>query len=86
MSGFFDRVHVPKWRIVSYAIVAAIGVATLGYLLHDHSYYFAAVPCGLFVGIWGFFADKIRTNPKLAEAVAELRKQNERKKAEKKDP
>jgi hypothetical protein len=85
MSGFFDRVHVPKWRIVSYAIVSAIGVATLGYLLHDHSYYFAAVPCGLFVGIWGFFADKIRTNPKLVEAVAELRKQNEIKKAEKKD-
>jgi hypothetical protein len=85
MSGFFDRVLVPKWRIVSYAIVAAVGLVALGYLLHDQVCYFAAIPCGLFVGIWGFVADKIRTNPKLAEAVAELRKQNERKKAEKKD-
>jgi hypothetical protein len=59
--------------------------AIIGYFSHKQAFYFAVVPGGLFVGIFGFLGDKARTNPMFAEKVVKLRKQNERKKAEKKD-
>ena len=72
-------------RIVLYAIVAVMGVTTLGYLTHEQAFYYAAIPCGLFVVVFGFVGDQARTNQKLAEAVAELKKQNG-KKTDKRDP
>jgi hypothetical protein len=61
MSSIFDRVPVPKWRIVLYGLIAAAGVASLGYLTHDPSFYVAAVPCGFVIGFVGIVLSKTRT-------------------------
>jgi len=61
MSTIYDRVPVPKWRIVSYAFVAGVGVASIGYVSHDSSFYIAAAPCGLFIGVVGIVLSRVRT-------------------------
>jgi hypothetical protein len=54
-------VPVRKWRVILYAIFAAAGVASLGYLTHDPSFYVAAVSCAFLIGFVGIVFSNART-------------------------
>jgi hypothetical protein len=62
MSDFLERKPVPLWRIVCYGILAAVGVATIGYYNHDHRLYVFAIISGVFIGVFGFALSWTRAN------------------------
>ena len=55
------------WRIVSYGILAAAGVATVGYFQNDYRLYIFAAVCGVFIGGFGFALSWGRANVKPIE-------------------
>lgn len=65
MSDLYTRKPVPIWRIVLYGILAATGVAALGYYQNDHRLYIAAVFCGVFIGGVGFLLSWAGSNIKI---------------------
>jgi hypothetical protein len=71
MSDFYSRKPVAKWRIVSYGILAAAGMAALGYFQHDHSLYFFAGIAGAFICGFGFFLSAVRASVKPVQVVPE---------------
>jgi hypothetical protein len=58
---------VPMARIVFYGILAAAGVAAIGYLQNDYRLYIAAAFCGIFIGGFGFALSWTRANIKPVE-------------------
>jgi len=69
MSGFYTRKPVAIWRIVSYGILAAAGVAAVGYFQNDHRLYIAAAVCGVVIGGFGFVLSWGRANIKPIQIV-----------------
>jgi hypothetical protein len=71
VNDIFERKPVPLWRLVSYGLLAAVGVALIGYLSHDRSWLIAipAIICGVVVTGFGFFLNVARTssNPRRFE-------------------
>jgi hypothetical protein len=68
MSDFYTHEPVPMWHIVFYGILAAAGVAAVGYFESDHRLYIAAAFCGVFIGGFGFLLSWMRANVKPVEA------------------
>jgi H+/Cl- antiporter ClcA len=67
VSDFYTRNPVAMWRIVFYGILAAVGVAAIGYFQHDHRLYFAAAFCGVVIGGFGFVLSWTRASVKLIQ-------------------
>jgi hypothetical protein len=67
MTDFYTHEPVAMSRIVFYGILAAAGVAVVGYLNNDHRLYIAAVFCGVFIGGFGFVLSWTRANVKPVE-------------------
>lgn len=64
MSDFYTRKPVPIWRISLYGVLAAAGVATIGYIQHDGRLYLMAIIAGAFIGGFGFWLSWTRANVK----------------------
>src|ERR1035437_1260231 len=64
MSDFYSRKPVAMWRIVFYGILAAGGVAAVGYFTNDRGLYIAAAFCGGFIGGFWFFFCYVRAKVK----------------------
>ena len=69
MSDFYSRKPVGTWRIVFYGILAAAGVAAVGYFQHDPQLYIFAGIAGAFIGGFGFLLSWARANVKPVEGV-----------------
>src|ERR1700744_2468377 len=54
MSDFYSREPVPMWHIVSYGILAALGIVAVGYVSHDRGLYIFAPITGVFICGFGF--------------------------------
>lgn len=74
MNDFYARKPVAMWRITGYGILAAVGVATVGYLQKDHRLYIAAAFFGIVIGGFGFVLNWSRAVIKPIEAAPGLPK------------
>jgi hypothetical protein len=72
MNDFPEPKRVPTWRIVFYGLLAAAGVAGIGYWQHDRNLYVFAFFAGICIGGFGFVL-------KLARTSSEIRDEAERK-------
>ena len=68
MSDFYSRKPVATWRIVFYGILAAAGVAAVGYFEGDHRLYYFAAFAGAMIGGFGFLLSWTRSNVKAVSA------------------
>lgn len=73
MNGFPEPNSVSKWRIVFYGLLAAAGVAAIGYWQHEPALYVFAIFAGVFVGGFGLVLKSART-------FSQIRDESERKK------
>lgn len=67
MREFFERKHVPKWRLVLYGVLATTIIASLGFYLNDSNLIIASVIFGIFIVGFGFVLDAARTNTNLRD-------------------
>lgn len=64
MSDFYTRKPIAVWRIVVYGLIAASGVAIIGYLVNDYRLYIAVAFCGVFIAGFGYLCSWVRTSRK----------------------
>jgi FtsH-binding integral membrane protein len=64
MTDFYTRKPIAVWRIVVYGLIAASGVALIGYLVNDYRLYIAAAFCGAFIAGFGYLCSWVRANRK----------------------
>jgi hypothetical protein len=69
MTDFYTRKPIAVWRIVVYGLVAASGVAIIGYLVNDYRLYIAAAFCGAFIAGFAYLCRWVRANMKPVETA-----------------
>ncbi len=60
---------VPGWRIICYSLLAAAGVAGIGYWQNDHALYLFAIFAGAAVGGLGFVLQSARTTSQIGTEI-----------------
>jgi hypothetical protein len=61
MNQFFERTPVPKWRLISYGLLATASISALGLYLNERSLIIAAAFFGFFIVGFAFVLDAVRT-------------------------
>ena len=69
MSDFYSREPVARWRIIFYGILAAAGIAALGYFQHDRGLYIFAGIAGAFICGFGILLSAARSGVKPVQAA-----------------
>jgi hypothetical protein len=64
---------VPTWRIVFYGLLAAAGVAGVGYLEHQRDLYVFAIFAGVFIGGFGLILKLARTSSQIKDETERKR-------------
>jgi hypothetical protein len=75
VNEFPEPKSVPTWRIVFYGLLAAAGVAAVGYWQHEPSLYVFAIFAGVVIGGFGFVlksAQTLKSNQSLSQIRGEL--------------
>ncbi len=64
--------QVPIWRFILWGALAALGVAFLGRWLQRPQLFVTAPLAGVGIGLLGFFAQWVRSRPRLARPLVWL--------------
>jgi hypothetical protein len=73
MNEFPEPKSVPTWRIVFYGLLAAAGVAGIGYWRHERALYVFAIFAGVFIGGFGLILKLARTSSQIKDETERKR-------------
>ena len=65
MSEFFERIPIPKRKLVFYGVLAAASIAGLGLYIDERTLIIAAAVFGVVIAGFGVVLDAARTNTRL---------------------